>query len=139
MYHGNPVVTLAGGLVAPPEVKFTSGGIALATFTVVTTDRKRTEGGAFEDTDKTYWDCTAWRRTAENLAESDLRPGDRVIVLGTIRQENWETKEGEKRSKHKVQADHVGVGLDFRSVSVRRVDRESAPSSEATASESAPF
>jgi len=137
MFHGNPVITVVGGLVSPPEVKFTANGHALAVFSLVTVDRRRTETGGYEDVDKTYWDCVAWRRTAENLADSDLQPGDKVIVVGQVKQEHWETKEGEKRSKYKVTADHVGVGLDFRSVTVKRTERTTA--SAAPAPENAPF
>lgn len=137
MFHGNPSITLVGGLVAPPEVKFTSGGHALATFSVVTVDRRRTETGGWEDVDKTYWNCAAWRRTAENLVDCDLQPGDKVIVVGQVRQEHWENAEGEKRSAYKVTADHVGVGLDYRSVSVKRAERTTT--AEAPASEEAPW
>jgi single-strand DNA-binding protein len=128
VFIGNPVVTIVGGLVATPEVKFTPGGHALAAFTLVSTDRKRMESGAWEDVDKTYWNCVAWRRTAENLAESDLKPGDKVIAIGVVRQENWEDKEGNKRSTMKFTAEHVGVALDYNSVSVKRADRSATPS-----------
>ena len=120
MFHGNPVITIIGNLVSDPDVRFTSGGHALASFSVVTNDSKRGADGTYEDVDTSFWNCVAWRRVAENLAESDLHKGDKVILVGTIRQENWETKEGEKRSGYKVTADHIGPALDYRTVAVRR-------------------
>jgi single-strand DNA-binding protein len=123
MFHGNPVITVVGNLVSDPEVKFTQGGHALANFSVVTSDSKRGADGSYEDVNTSFWNCVAWRRTAENLAESDLHKGDKVILIGTIHQESWETKEGEKRSGYKVTADHIGPALDFRTVSVNRPTR----------------
>lgn len=133
MFHGNPVITIAGNLVSEPEVKFTSGGHALATFSVVTNDSKRGADGSYEDVDTSFWNCVAWRRTAENLAESGLQKGDKVILIGTIRQENWETKEGEKRHGYKVTADHIGPALDFRTVEIKRPTRSTTAKADAFA------
>jgi single-strand DNA-binding protein len=51
-----------------------------------------------------------WRGQAEHLAGS-LGKGDRVMITGRLRQRNWETPEGDKRSVTEIEADEVGASL----------------------------
>ena len=66
-----------------------------------------------------------WRGQAEHLADS-LAKGDRVMVTGRLRQRNWETPEGEKRSVAEIEADEVGASLKFATAKVERAS-ERAP------------
>ena len=59
---------------------------------------------------------------AENVAES-LQRGMRVIVSGRLRQRNYETKEGEKRTVYEVEVDDVGPSLRNASAKVNRASR----------------
>jgi single-strand DNA-binding protein len=63
-----------------------------------------------------------WRQAAENVAES-LQRGMRVIVSGRLRQRNYETKEGEKRTVYEVEVDDVGPSLRNASAKVTRAQR----------------
>ncbi|MGH3295235.1 MAG: single-stranded DNA-binding protein, partial [Trebonia sp.] len=63
-----------------------------------------------------------WRQAAENVAES-LQRGMRVIVTGRLRQRNYETKEGEKRTVYEVEVDDVGPSLKNASAKVNRASR----------------
>ena len=63
-----------------------------------------------------------WRQAAENVAES-LQRGMRVIVTGRLKQRNYETKEGEKRTVYEVEVDDVGPSLRNASAKVNRVSR----------------
>ena len=47
----------------------------------------------------------------------------RVIVSGRLRQRSYETKEGEERTVHEVEADDVGPSLRNASAKVNRVAR----------------
>jgi single-strand DNA-binding protein len=104
-------ITITGNLVADPELKFTSNGKALATFTVVSSKSSKKPDGTWENTDTTFWDIKAWGKTAENCADS-LGKGVSVIIVGTAVQENWDDKNtGAKRSKITVTAWNVGVDM----------------------------
>lgn len=105
-------VTIIGRMVADPEVTFTQNGKALARFRVVSSKRTKTEAGVWEDSDTTFWPCTAWGQLAENMADS-LTKGDQVIVYGQAVMSSWETKEGEKRERIEVTAFSVGQNLRF--------------------------
>ena len=61
-------------------------------------------------------------RWPRNLAES-LTKGDRVIVFATPRQQNWETDEGEKRSRIELVIDEIGPTLRFATAAITRNDK----------------
>ena len=131
-------ISIAGNLTRKGvELSFTSGGVARATFTVAVTKRVK-EGDVWKDGPPSYFQCTAWRQIAENLAES-VTEGQRVVVIGTMAQREYETKEGEKRSVWDVTVDEVGPSLRFAQASVRKVERtQQAPEADLWAAD-APF
>jgi len=107
-------ITLIGNLTTDPELRFTSTGTAVANFTVATNPRSFDKtSGEWRDAEPLFLRCTLWRAPAENLAES-LRRGDRVIVVGRLRQRSFETREGEKRTVTECDATEVGASLQFR-------------------------
>lgn len=55
----------------------------------------------------------AFGQLAENAVES-LVKGTAVLVTGRAAQEEWETKDGQKRRSIKVTADEVAPSLRFR-------------------------
>jgi len=69
--------------------------------------------------------CTAWRDTAEHIAES-LAKGTRVIVSGRLRLSRWETEQGEKRSAYGLEVDEVGPSLRFAQAKVQKMSRAKA-------------
>src|SRR3982750_3575066 len=103
-----PKVTLECRAVDDPELRFSSNGVAGARLRLVASDRrKNNETGTWEDGDTLWIDCTAFKQLAENVAESVMK-GDLLLVVGMLRSENWETRDGEKRSAIKMIADSVG-------------------------------
>jgi single-strand DNA-binding protein len=108
-------VTLQGRLTRDPELRFTQGGKAVAQFSVVTTRRTKNQAGEWEDADVSFWDCTAFGDMAENIVES-MEKGTSVIVTGNMRQESWNTKEGEKRTSWRVNVDDVGVSVRWKAI-----------------------
>jgi single-strand DNA-binding protein len=103
-------ITITGNLVADPEIKFSKNGKAIAKFRVADTDRKRNEQGTWEDDGTTFWRCTAFGKLAENIGDS-LAKGNKVIVVGRTKTEEWTTQQGEKRSQVEILANSVGPDL----------------------------
>jgi single-strand DNA-binding protein len=123
MAAGDTTITVTGNLVADPELRFTPSGQPVATFRVASTPRIRDNAsGEWKDGDTLYLSCNVWRQAAENVAES-LQRGMRVIVTGRLKQRNYETKEGEKRTVYEVEADDVGPSLRNASAKVNRASR----------------
>ena len=123
MAAGDTPITIIGNLVADPELRFTSSGQPVATFRVASTPRIRDAAtNEWKDGDSLFLTCNVWRQAAENVAES-LQRGMRVIVSGRLRQRNYETKEGEKRTVYEVEVDDVGPSLRNASAKVTRAQR----------------
>src|ERR1700747_2073939 len=125
MAAGDTQITITGNLVDDPELRYTPTGQAVAKFRVASTPRPRDAArGEWKDGDSLFLTCNVWRQAAENVAES-LQRGMRVIVTGRLRQRNYETKEGEKRTVYEVEVDDVGPSLRNASAKVNRASRGS--------------
>lgn len=112
-----PVLSMEGRVVADPELRFSQSGMPVLRLRIVASSRKKNdETGEWED-DKTLWmGVTAFRKLAENCAES-LAKGDLVLVTGRLQTEEWE-KDGEKRSEVRLLADTIGPSLAFKTAQI---------------------
>lgn len=88
-------VILVGRLGADPEVRYTSGGTAVAKFNLATSETyKDKEGGKQE---KTEWHrVVAFGKLGEICGEY-LSKGKQVYVEGKLQTNSWEDKDGNKR------------------------------------------
>lgn len=120
---GDTTITVIGNLTDDPELKFTASGVAVAKFRVASTPRfmDRTSG-EWKDGDALFLRCTVWRQAAEHVAES-LQRGSRVVVVGRLRQNNYETAQGEKRSSIELEVDEVGPSLRYATAKVQKMQR----------------
>ena len=120
---GETVITVVGNLVDDPELRFTPSGAAVANFRIASTPRtldKQTN--EWKDGDALFLSCSVWRQAAENVAES-LQKGMRVVVQGRLKQRQYETREGEKRTVVELEVDEVGPALAFATAKVTRASR----------------
>jgi single-strand DNA-binding protein len=118
MANDNQTV-IVGNLVVDPELRFTSNGTPVSNLRVAVTQRVL-EDGAWRDGQTSFFRVNAWRENAAHLAES-LHKGDRVVVLGRLRQRSWETPEGERRSVAEIEADEVAASLRWATARIERV------------------
>jgi single-strand DNA-binding protein len=125
-----PQITITGNVVDDPELRFTPSGKAVANFRVAASQRKKTEAGGWVDGDSCFLTVNAWEEKAEAIAEQ-LQRGSKVVVTGTLRQRDYEDRDGNKRSAYEVQAYDVALA-----VRPPRADREkpSQPQSDPWAS-----
>ncbi len=93
-------VILIGNLGADPELRYTPSGSAVADLGLAVNRKYKAQDGTLKD-EVCYVNLTAWGRTAENAAEY-LSKGRPVFVEGRLKFDQWESKEGEKRSKLSV-------------------------------------
>ncbi|MBV9789900.1 MAG: single-stranded DNA-binding protein [Chloroflexi bacterium] len=105
-------VELIGWLGNEPEQRYTPSGVAIAEFSVATKRLgNRNEDGSWNyDTD--WLDVVAWDQLAET-AVANLRKGSRVRVIGSLRTDTWEDRDGNKRKRVMVRADDI-MYLDAR-------------------------
>jgi single-strand DNA-binding protein len=112
--------TVCGNLTNNPELRYTTSGAALCTFTVAVTPRRPDGKGGFEDGDTSFLRVACWRSLAEHVNDS-LTKGDRVLVYGRLQQRSWDTDAGEKRSVVEVQAEEVGPSLKWATAKPEKV------------------
>lgn len=106
-----PTVEMTGNAVEDPELRFTPNGAAVARLRVACTERVQDrETKEWKDGDSCFLTVEVWRQMAENVAES-VKRGTAVTVKGRLRQRQFETREGEKRTVYEVKGDDVSVSL----------------------------
>ncbi|MFD5495714.1 single-stranded DNA-binding protein [Streptomyces sp. NPDC001812] len=124
---GETVVTVVGNLTDDPEIRTTPSGDAVTHFTVASTPRTfDRQSNEWRDADTLFLRCSAWRQTAEHVAQS-LARGTRVIVQGRLHQRTYETREGEKRTVIELEALEIGPSLRYAAATVSRTPRVGVP------------
>src|SRR5574341_2033031 len=98
-------VIVMGNLTRDPELRYTPGGAAVTSFGLGINRRFRDNAGAQKD-EVTFVEIVTWGKQAEVCSEY-LAKGRLVLIEGRLRQERWESREGEARSALKVVADRV--------------------------------
>jgi single-strand DNA-binding protein len=100
-------VILVGNLGKDPEVRYTSGGQAVANLRIATS-RSWTDKQSGQRKEETEWhDVEVWGKQAEQCGEY-LAKGRQVYVEGRLKTDKWQDKQsGQERSKVKVVADTV--------------------------------
>ena len=98
-------VFIAGRLTRDPELRYTPNNTAVCEIGLAVNRKYKTPGGETKE-ETTFVDCTAWGRTAEVINEY-VRKGDPLHVEGRIREDKWEDKDGNNRSKLKVVVESI--------------------------------
>jgi single-strand DNA-binding protein len=100
-------VMLIGNLGKDPEVRYTSGGQAVANLRIATS-RSWTDKQSGQKKEETEWhDVEVWGKQAEQCGEY-LAKGRQVFVEGRLKTDKWQDKQsGQERSRVKVVAESV--------------------------------
>ena len=97
-------VLLMGNLTRDPELRSTQGGTMLCKFGLAV-NRKFKSGEEWKE-EVCFVDITVWNKQAENCAQY-LTKGGQVFLSGRLTLSQWETDDGQKRSKLEVTANNV--------------------------------
>jgi single-strand DNA-binding protein len=96
---------LVGNLGRDAEIRFTSGGTAVANVSLATTEKfTDREGQKKEDTQ--WHRIVIWGKTAESL-QPYLTKGKQIYVEGRIETREWTDKEGKKAKTTEIRADKI--------------------------------
>ena len=102
-------INIIGRLVQEPELRHTTAGTAVCSFTLAV-KRPRSK----DDTD--FLDCVAWEQAAEYLCRYGSK-GAQVAVSGVLTTRKWEDKNGNKRTAFEIVVNDLNV-LSSRSESL---------------------
>ncbi|WP_018526266.1 single-stranded DNA-binding protein [Alkalispirochaeta alkalica] len=97
-------VVLVGRLVRDAQLKYTNGGLAICEFSLAINNRRK-QGEQWVD-EPSFFDVTLFGRQGEAI-QRYLTQGKQVGVDGQLRQDRWQTPEGQNRSKVVVIANNV--------------------------------
>lgn len=96
-------VVLMGRLTADPELRHTSNGVAVTSFTLAV-NRSYAKAGTERATD--FIDIVAWRNTAEFVTKYFVK-GQLVAVEGSIQTRTYQDKDGNNRKAFEIIANNV--------------------------------
>ena len=118
---GETVITIVGNLTADPELRTTSAGAQVASFTIASTPRSWNRNtGQFEDGQALFMRCSAWRDLATHCAQS-LSKGMRVIAQGRLQQRSYQAQDGSNRTVIELQVDEIGPSLKYAMAQVQKM------------------
>ena len=96
-------LTIIGNLTRDPELRTTSNGDAVCSFSVAV-NRRRTAQNQNPEAD--FFRVTAWRQLGENCAKY-LAKGRKVCVVGPVSVHTYQDQNGTTRASMEVQANEV--------------------------------
>ena len=98
-------VFLAGNLTRDPELRKTTAGQSVSDLGLAVNERYRNPDG--EEVERTcFIEVVVWDKPAE-ACQQYLTKGSPVLVEGKLQQNRWETDDGQKHSKIRIQATRV--------------------------------
>lgn len=86
---------LIGNLGKDPELRYTPGGKAVASFSLATSERWTNQEGQKQE-NTTWHNIVAWGKQAEVMKEY-LSKGKQVYIEGRIQNRSYDDKEGNKK------------------------------------------
>ena len=124
-------IILGGNLTHSPELKHTTNGKSMCSFTVAYNEK------SYDDKKLSYFfNVVVWGKTGENCAKF-LKKGSSVLVEGKLTTRSWEGKDGSKKTAYEIIASSVNfVGnIDYSNAE----KAESQPSKAEYSGEDVPF
>ena len=102
-------VQLIGHVGKDPEYTFTSGGTAVATFRLATSESWKDKNGALQE--NTDWHTiVVWNSQYRNLADivhKLVHKGSKLYVEGKLKYRTFESRDGSKRTVTEIIADNI--------------------------------
>ena len=101
MARGFSKAILTGNITRDPEMRTTSNGSNVCSFSVAVNRTYRDASGNNQES-VSFIDCVAWGRAAE-IINQYAKKGTGILVSGRLEQRSWEDKNtGQKRSRTEV-------------------------------------
>ena len=97
-------VILVGNMTADPELKQTTSGASVCSFSIAVNRRftKAEQGQQTVD----FFNIVAWRQTAEFVSRY-FKKGNPILVCGQLQNRSWTDNQGQKRYVTEISADEV--------------------------------
>tara|TARA_Y100001949_G_C15829684_1_gene261475 strand:+ start:123 stop:530 length:408 start_codon:yes stop_codon:yes gene_type:complete len=111
-------ITVVGNITRDPELRFFDSGSVVNT-SIAVNESFKAKNGEWKET-VAFIDLSIWENAgAENVAEC-LRKGDRVLVTGKLKMNQWTTDAGENRSKLELTVFEIGPTMKWAEVEITK-------------------
>ena len=98
-------VILIGNMTADPELKQTTSGISVCSFSIAI-NRRFTKGADQGQQTVDFINVVAWRQNAEFVSRY-FKKGNPVLICGQLQTRKWTDNQGQQRVATEVVADEV--------------------------------
>ncbi len=95
---------MEGNLTREPSLSTTNKGTSVCSFSLASNRYYKADEELVHEV--SYFDIEAWSKLGEICAEN-LHKGRGVRVVGHLKQDRWQDKEGNPHRKNKIVAEHV--------------------------------
>ncbi len=102
---------IIGRLTRDPEARTTPQGTTVTSFSVATNFVWKDQTGTRHDKTE-FHNIVAWRKLAETIVQY-LRKGSRLYIEGRLQTREWQTQDGQRRTRTEIIADRM-IMLDSR-------------------------
>ena len=100
-------VILIGHITADPELKQTTSGVSVCSFSIGVNRRYSKAEQVQQSVD--FINIVTWRQQAEFVSRY-FKKGSSIVICGSIQTRNWTDTNGQKRYATEVVADEVSFG-----------------------------
>lgn len=121
-------VLIAGRMTADPELRTTSSGDHVASFSVATNRYWRTKEGERKESTE-FHNVVVWGRQAE-VVNQFCKKGSIIMVEGRLQTRTWEGKDGQGRRTTEIIAENIQLGPKGSEAGANFTGRGSAPEDE---------
>ena len=106
MARGLNKVMLIGNLGADPEIRYTTGGSAIANLRLATAESWRDKESG-EQQERTEWHRVVFFGRLAEIAGEYLKKGSQIYVEGRLQTRKWQDKEGHERLSTEIVANEM--------------------------------
>jgi len=104
-------ILVEGNLVRDPELRTTLKGTTVCTFQIASNRYYKQDSGLEKEV--SFFTVESWGKLAESVGNQG-RKGRGVRVVGRLKQERWQDREGKAQSKVFIVAEHIEFRPDFK-------------------------
>jgi single-strand DNA-binding protein len=104
-------ILVEGNLVRDPELRTTPKGTTVCTFQIASNRYYKQDSGLEKEV--FFFTVESWGKLAESVGNQG-RKGHGVRVVGRLKQERWQDREGKAQSKVSIVAEHVEFRPEFK-------------------------
>src|SRR5258708_8606382 len=99
-------VMIIGRLTRDPELRTTPSGASVCTVSIATNYVYNNQQTGQKVEQVEYHNVVLWRKLAE-ITNQYLKKGRRVYIEGRLQTRNWDSKDGQKKTRTEIVADNM--------------------------------